>query len=251
MGRFEDLTGKIFGELTVVERAPDYILPSGKHQTMWRCKCSCGKVVVTRAISLKIGDSRSCGHLQKEIVRNFNINKKRLNQYDLSGEYGIGKDRFGNEFYFDLDDYELIKDIYWRANHDGYFYGKPSKYDNRKIMMHRLIMGVALRSWKEVQVDHIGGSSSVHDNRKANLRLVTISQNGMNKRLQKNNSSGVAGVGLNRNKTKWRARIKVDNKEISLGEYEEFADAVKARKEAEKKYFGEFAYSYSQKKMEE
>lgn len=65
MGRFQDLTGMVFGELTVIKRAPDYILPCGKPQTMWECKCSCGKSFITRALQLKNGDSQSCGHLQK------------------------------------------------------------------------------------------------------------------------------------------------------------------------------------------
>ena len=34
MGKFQDLTGMVFGELTVIKRAPDYILPCGKPQTL-------------------------------------------------------------------------------------------------------------------------------------------------------------------------------------------------------------------------
>ena len=35
---------------------------------------------------------------------------KKYNTYDLSGEYGIGYTSKGEEFYFDLDDYDKIKD---------------------------------------------------------------------------------------------------------------------------------------------
>ena len=38
---------------------------------------------------------------------------KKYNTYDLSGEYGIGYSNSGKEFYFDLDDYDLIKEIYY------------------------------------------------------------------------------------------------------------------------------------------
>ena len=121
MGRFEDLTGRIFGELTVIERAPDYILPCGKPQTMWKCKCSCGNDFITRALQLKNGESQSCGHLQREIVSKLMKEKRSYNKYDLSGEYGIGYDNNGREFYFDLEDYELIKNYYWLINSaDGY-----------------------------------------------------------------------------------------------------------------------------------
>lgn len=249
MGKFEDLTGRVFGELTVVNRAPDYILPCGKPQVMWNCKCSCGNEFTTRALQLKNGDSQSCGHLHREIVSMLSQEKRSINTYDLSGEYGIGYDNDGRMFYFDLDDYELIKNYYWIINNaDGYVESKFSNENGQqKIKMHRLVMNVIDEDWRQIQVDHIHGKESRFDNRKSNLRIVSVSQNGMNKGLQCNNTSGVTGVSLNKNKTKWRSRIKINGKEKNLGEFVNFEDAVKARKEAEKKYFGEYAYDYSQR----
>lgn len=246
MGKLEDLTGRKFGELMVIERAPDYILPCGKPQTMWKCKCSCGNDFVTRALQLKNGKSQSCGHLQKEIVKKMMKERKPHNVYDLSNEYGIGYDNAGNQFYFDLEDYELIKSYYWMVNANGYVEANVAGQDGKGILLHRLIMGVNNNTWKEVQVDHIHGKSSRNDNRKSNLRRATFSQNGMNKALQSNNTSGVAGVSWQKKRNKWRARIKIDGKEKYLGEFVNFEDAVKARKEAEKQYFGEYAYDYSQ-----
>ena len=54
------------------------------------------------------------------------------------------------------------------------------------------------------------------------------------------NTSGYKGVGFHKQRNKWRARIMVDNKDISLGLYDTIEEAIKARKEAEIKYFGEF-----------
>ena len=54
-------------------------------------------------------------------------------------------------------------------------------------------------------------------------------------RLKSTNKTGCCGVDLFRGKF-WRARIGVNGKTINLGEYLEFHDAVKARKDAEKKY---------------
>ena len=67
-----------------------------------------------------------------------------------------------------------------------------------------------------------------------------------NTRLKSNNTSGVTGVNWDKRYNKWEARIKKDYKQIHLGYFNDFEDAVKARKDAEKKYFGEFAYDYSQ-----
>ena len=39
---------------------------------------------------------------------------------------------------------------------------------------------------------------------------------------------------------KWRVRIQVNNKDILIGYFNDKEDAIKARKQAEIKYFGEF-----------
>ena len=248
MGKFEDLTGQIFTELTVIKRAPDYILPCGKHQVMWECLCSCGKPFITRALQLKNGESKSCGHLQREIVSKIMKERKSYNVYDLSGEYGIGYDNNGRAFYFDLEDYERIKNYYWYINNaDGYVETRISEENEKEtIKLHRLVMNVLDKDWQCIQIDHIHGKESRYDNRKSNLRLATISQNGMNKTLQSNNTSGVAGINWDKGREKWRARIKINRREIHLGYFNDFNDAVLARKNAEKKYFGEYSYDYSQ-----
>ena len=95
-------------------------------------------------------------------------------------------------------------------------------------------------------IDHIHGKESKYDNRKSNLRVVTHSQNGMNRDLQSNNTSGVVGVSWFAKTNQWRAHIMVNRKFIHLGLFDKFEDAVKARKQAEEKYFGEFSYDNSQ-----
>lgn len=61
MPKFKDLTGTIFGRLTVVERAP-----SVKKQTRWVCQCACGNRIVVHAGNLRSGDTRSCGCWNRE-----------------------------------------------------------------------------------------------------------------------------------------------------------------------------------------
>ena len=57
MGKLIDLTGKVFGQLTVLERVK---LP-GENESNWRCRCTCGNEVVVIAGNLKRGTSQSCG----------------------------------------------------------------------------------------------------------------------------------------------------------------------------------------------
>ena len=57
----QDLTGKRFGSLVVIGRAPTV-----KKRTMWECKCDCGKRVFKEAYSLKTGETKSCGCLRRD-----------------------------------------------------------------------------------------------------------------------------------------------------------------------------------------
>jgi len=71
--------------------------------------------------------------------------------------------------------------------------------------------------------------------------LCTNQENNFNKGLYSHNTSGVTGVSWDKSRNKWEAHIKLNQKKKHLGRYNNFEDAVKARKEAENKYFGEFA----------
>ena len=101
-------------------------------------------------------------------------------------------------------------------------------------------MGVS----ENIKVDHI--NHNTFDNRKSRLRVATTSQNAMNRTKGSNNTSGVTGVVWVKNRNNWKAEIKINDETIYLGSYDKFEDAVKARKEAEDKYFGEWSYDNSQ-----
>lgn len=83
------------------------------------------------------------------------------------------------------------------------------------------------------------------DNRRENLRECTKIENDRNK-IQENNKSKIfRGVRLSENGKKYQARLKYVDKEIYLGTFETKEEAIEARLEAEKKYYGEFAPCYS------
>ncbi|ARL91005.1 HNH endonuclease [Burkholderia pseudomallei] len=105
--------------------------------------------------------------------------------------------------------------------------------------MHRMIMGVGPGTIDKRQVDHINGNKL--DNRKSNLRVCTNAENGRNRGAQKNNSSGYKGVCWHPQSGKWRARIKVDGRQISLGLHASAEAAHKAYEVGARKFHGEFA----------
>ncbi len=162
-----------------------------------------------------------------------------MNTYDLSGEYGIGYTTKGEAFYFDLDDYDKIKDYCWHINKDGYVVTfKRSK----PILFHRIIMN---ETNPKIQIDHKLGKNTRNDNRKYNLRLATNQENSMNTGVISSNTSGVTGVYFNKRDKLWQSYITINYQTIHLGCFKIFEDAVKARKEAEERYFGKWSYSNS------
>lgn len=64
----KDLTGKVFGMLTVIEQAEDWICKDGVHRAVWKCRCSCENqtIINVAQISLKSGLTVSCGCFGKE-----------------------------------------------------------------------------------------------------------------------------------------------------------------------------------------
>lgn len=232
----QDLTGKEFGYLTVIHRAENYITPSGQKHSQWLCKCRCGQEIIVKAMRLKNGETKSCGCLRKE------VNARRLkkyNAYDLSGEYGVGYTFNGETFYFDLDDYDKIKEYCWHLNGradctTGTKYVSSFDKNGKVLFMHRLVMGV--HNCKScIQIDHFNHNKQ--DNRKSNLRYVTNSENQLNvHRPYKNNTSGHIGVNYDKSRHMWYARIQIDGKDKYLGSSKYKEDAIRMRKEAEKLY---------------
>lgn len=75
--QLEDLTGQVFGQLTVLEYAG-----SERNRSSWKCECSCGNIVVVNQMELKHGDTLSCGCLRNSFGEQ--QIEKILKEYKLS-----------------------------------------------------------------------------------------------------------------------------------------------------------------------
>lgn len=226
MSKFIDLTGSKFGRLTVINREL-----SKNHRTMWLCKCDCGNFCIIDGSNLKSGNTKSCGCYHSERLYQGNL---KTNQYDLTKKYGIGYTSKGEEFYFDLEDYDKIKDYCWYKTHFGYIATRV-KRSKTHIFMHRLLLNYT----SELDIDHINGNTI--DNRKSNLRICNHCDNMKNQTKRKTNTSGIVGVYWDRKRNKWVATLKFNGKSVLHKRFDKKEEAIQARKEAEAKYFGEFA----------
>jgi len=134
----------------------------------------------------------------------------------------------------DDEDYELVSQWTWSANHS-----KKRWYAIRKQLprhMHTLIMG----SPKGLDVDHKDRNGL--NNVRSNLRLATRSQNMMNHGKQSNNVSGYKGVIWDKEREKWRAQTKTNGKFIVIGRYKTAEEAARAYDKFVRTIFGDFAW---------
>ena len=83
----EDLTGRIFSRLVVLERdfeAEDAHPKRGS--TYWKCQCQCGNIISTTRLNLINQSTQSCGCLQKEIAKKRMHELSSNNYIDLTGK---------------------------------------------------------------------------------------------------------------------------------------------------------------------
>ena len=242
MSKFIDMTGWVMSEhgvldskLTVVGRAEDYIRKdNGGKIARWWCQCNCGnpELVLAFGQDLRRGHTLSCGCVQEKRT---SVANKKYNKYDLSGKHGIGWTlNRDEEFYFDLEDYDKIKHYGWISNISANGYISLVAYDSENKKQIKMAWLLGCKSY-----DHVDRNPL--NNQKNNLRPATSSENSRNSSLSCRNTSGVIGVSWVKDRNKWAAQISINNKNSNLGRFISKEDAIKARLEAELKYYGEFA----------
>lgn len=110
--------------------------------------------------------------------------------------------------------------------------------DNSMLLRYQIIWAMVRGEWVE-ELDHENRRPS--DDRIENLRPANQSQNTANAKRSRNNSSGFKGVRWREKTQKWQAFIRVNYRNIYLGQFADPADAHQAYCLAAKIHFGEFA----------
>ncbi len=95
---------------------------------------------------------------------------------------------------------------------------------------------------KKSIVDHIDRNRL--NNNIENLRWVSLSENAINRTLSKKNKFDVTGVYFHSRLKVYRASININKKKRRLGDFEKLEDAITARLNAEKKYYGIYSPLY-------
>lgn len=69
---FKDLTGKVFGDLTVIKLDEERSV----RKKYWICQCKCGKQISTRSDYLTGGKSKSCGCYRDSVLKKNSFQEK-------------------------------------------------------------------------------------------------------------------------------------------------------------------------------
>jgi hypothetical protein len=141
----------------------------------------------------------------------------------------------------DADDFDLVRGYRWnpvrstKAAATLYARTALRGKDGYYLKMHILILG----KMPGKVIDHINGNGL--DNRRCNLRHVTVSQNQANSAKHIKGSSSFKGVSWVRRDSRWKAQITVNYRSIWLGSFESAEEAARAYDDAAMRHFGECA----------
>lgn len=134
----------------------------------------------------------------------------------------------------DDEDYSRLSSSTWHAvgplqNGKWYAANESREY------MHRVVA----RAGPQERIDHENNDGL--DNRRANLRRCTPSQNQANRHVVRS-ASGFKGVSYDGRRGRWVAKITVNYRTLNLGRFATAEDAARAYDAAAREHFGEFAF---------
>lgn len=224
MSRTIDLTDKVFSRLKVLSEG---VTPNTtkSREKFWLCQCECGNQCVVSGYQLRSGKTQSCGCITKERM----IKKAKEKP---SKKHGLSSSRIYKNYY-------TMKDRCYNSNHQKYeMYGAKGIVicdewlgKDGFLNFYEWAMNNGYDDTKTIDRIDVDG-----DYEPSNCRWTNSSVQGFNRHTPSNNSTGCVGISQLKN-GKFRAYIKKDGRQISLGWHDTIEQAIEARKKAEKELY--------------
>jgi hypothetical protein len=141
----------------------------------------------------------------------------------------------------DVEDFERLNKYKWHCS--PYGYAKRSVYrsdDRGKSQVDIYMHSVVCPAPTGMVTDHVNRNKL--DNRKANLRPATRTQNNWNRNLKtENGKTRYHGISWKKDVKKWRVRLTINGRRQTFGYYADEVEAAKAYDRVAKKHRGQFA----------
>jgi len=201
-----DLTGQRFEKLLALKATNER---DRNGVTVWLCRCDCGNEVLVSAALLKNGYKKSCGCL-------------RPKREDITGM------QFGNLTVLEKAE-KKGNNLYWKCK---------CICGNETVVRHTYLCSGKTKSCGCLQAKCVVDNMKFVDG--TSVKMLENVQN----RLNCSNTSGYNGIYYNRKNQKWIAQITFKKKTYYLGSFTDIGEAVKVRKEAEQRIYGEFLEWY-------
>lgn len=218
------MLGQIFNRLTVISPFEPYVAPNGQTKNKWLCLCSCGKEKTIREDHLLSGAIQSCGCLSVDThtTHGFSKCQKSLTKEERST--------------YDAWDSMIQRCTNTQNRKYAEYGGRGIKVCDRWLVsFENFLQDMGVKPEKNLSLDRIDVNGDYCTD---NCRWTTASEQGYNQRIRSTNTSGRTGICWDKKNSKWLAQITFQNKNVVLGRFTVFEDAVRAREEAEIKYFG-------------
>lgn len=141
-------------------------------------------------------------------------------RFEINGAVATGILYCGERFVIDADDVDAVSKLSWSIDKDGYL-SHANKPEPGRTLLHRWLMGV---SDPRIIVDHANRDRL--DCRRANLRIVTPSQNSANHSLFQTNKTGYSGVYYSKCSGRYEVKIGYNHRRILLGSSKDESNLV-------------------------
>jgi hypothetical protein len=181
-------------------------------------QCNCGTKKAVDIYPLKSGATKSCGCLAKEL----RVKRQTKHSATATPEYRVWADMKNRCLNSSLKNY---------VNYGGRGISVCDEWENSFV---KFIEDMGKRPSKKHTLDRVDNNGNYN---KVNCRWATKTQQSRNQRLKKSNTSGSRGVSWYKANSKWRVRIGVNGKEVSVGSFNDKGSAIKARLSAELRYW--------------
>ena len=141
----------------------------------------------------------------------------------------------------DDEDFDRASQLNWyldRTKSPNRIYVRNIKQINNKVYKIRLHQFILGRQPRGIDIDHANGNGL--DNRKCNLRLVTRSQNNLNRHKKRSDAvaSKIIGVSYHKKINRWISEIRINKERRYLGCFKTELEAAATYSDAKNKVCG-------------